>query len=81
MRERNGRPEWLPLPMLPTFVFEELFYNTLHAAVSFAREHLAHFKCPTSVDVVGALPRTATGKVIKTELREPYWRGHDRRIS
>src|SRR5260370_4648872 len=41
VRERNGRPEWLPLPMLPAFVFEELFYNSLHAAVSFAREHLA----------------------------------------
>jgi long-chain acyl-CoA synthetase len=48
---------------------------------AFARERLTHFKCPTSVDVVAALPRTATGKVIKTELREPYWRGHDRRIN
>lgn len=48
--------------------------------IAFARERLAHFKCPTGVDVVAALPRTATGKVRKTELREPYWRGHDRRI-
>jgi long-chain acyl-CoA synthetase len=48
---------------------------------AFARARLSHFKCPTSVDVVAALPRTATGKVIKTELREPFWRGHDRRIN
>ena len=48
--------------------------------IAFARDRLARFKCPTSVDVVASLPRTATGKVVKTELREPYWRGHDRRI-
>jgi nucleoside phosphorylase len=40
IRERGGRPEWLPIPLLPTFVFEELFYNTTHAAVGFASAHL-----------------------------------------
>jgi acyl-CoA synthetase (AMP-forming)/AMP-acid ligase II len=49
--------------------------------IAFARDRLAHFKCPTGVVVAESLPRTATGKVIKAELREPYWRGHDRRIS
>jgi acyl-CoA synthetase (AMP-forming)/AMP-acid ligase II len=49
--------------------------------IAFARDRLAHFKCPTGVDVVDALPRTATGKVIKGRLREPYWRGHDRGIN
>lgn len=48
--------------------------------IRFARERLAHFKCPTSVDFVDGLPRTATGKVVKGRLREPYWRGHDRGI-
>ena len=48
--------------------------------VGFARGRLAGFKCPTSVDVVDQLPRTATGKVVKTALRKPYWHGHDRRI-
>ncbi|MFC5142728.1 AMP-binding protein [Actinomycetospora rhizophila] len=48
--------------------------------VAFARGRLAGFQSPKSVDVVEALPRTATGKVIKPTLREPYWRGHDRRI-
>ncbi|MBN9793721.1 fatty acid--CoA ligase [Pseudonocardia sp. TMWB2A] len=50
------------------------------ALITFARTRLAAFKCPTSVDVVDRLPRTATGKVIKGELREPYWRGHDRLV-
>jgi long-chain acyl-CoA synthetase len=48
--------------------------------IAFARERLAGFQSPKSVDVVATLPRTATGKVIKPALREPYWRGHDRRI-
>jgi len=43
--------------------------------IAFCREHLAHFKCPTSVDFMDALPRTATGKLQKFMLREKYWKG------
>jgi acyl-CoA synthetase (AMP-forming)/AMP-acid ligase II len=49
--------------------------------IAFARDRLAHFTCPTGVDVVDSLPRTATGKVQKARLREPHWRDHDRRIN
>ena len=49
--------------------------------IVFAREHLAHYKCPTSVDVVEALPRNATGKILKRQLREPYWEGQRRRVN
>jgi len=49
--------------------------------VQYARQRLAHFKCPTSVDFVETLPRNAAGKVLKKQLREPYWQGHARRIS
>jgi len=48
--------------------------------IAFCRERLAHYKCPTSVDIVDALPRNPSGKILKRELREPYWRGLDRRI-
>ena len=48
--------------------------------ISFTRENLAHYKCPTSVDFAEALPRNPSGKLLKRELREPYWEGHDRRI-
>ena len=41
--------------------------------VGFCRERLAHFKCPTSVEFRTELPRTATGKLQKFKLREPYW--------
>ena len=51
------------------------------AVIAFARERLAHFKCPTSVDFVTTLPRNPSGKLLKRELREPYWRGRERRIN
>jgi len=46
--------------------------------IAFTREHLAHFKCPTSVEFIEDLPRTATGKLQKFRLRESYW-GQDAR--
>jgi acyl-CoA synthetase (AMP-forming)/AMP-acid ligase II len=49
--------------------------------IGFVRQRLAGFKCPTSIDIAATLPRTATGKVLKHLLREPYWRGYDRRIN
>ena len=49
--------------------------------IAHARTQIAHFKCPTSVDFVTALPRNPSGKVLKRELREPFWRGRERRIN
>ncbi len=49
--------------------------------VSWARERLAGFKCPTGVTVVSELPRNATGKVLRAALREPFWAGRDRLVS
>jgi fatty-acyl-CoA synthase len=40
--------------------------------VEFCREHMAHFKCPTSVEFLKELPRTATGKLQKYKLRKAY---------
>ena len=40
--------------------------------IGYARERLAHFKCPTRVEYVPELPRNATGKVLKTTLRKEY---------
>jgi fatty-acyl-CoA synthase len=41
--------------------------------LEFCRARLAHFKCPRSVELRPALPKTATGKVLKRELRKKYW--------
>jgi acyl-CoA synthetase (AMP-forming)/AMP-acid ligase II len=48
--------------------------------IDFTRERLAHYKCPRTVDVAGALPRSPSGKVLKRTLRAPYWEGRDRQI-
>ncbi len=46
---------------------------TLEELLEFARPRLARYKCPTSLDVVPALPRNASGKVLKKDLRAPHW--------
>ncbi|MFP6663155.1 MAG: long-chain-fatty-acid--CoA ligase [Deltaproteobacteria bacterium] len=48
--------------------------------IAFCRERLAHFKCPTIVEFVEALPRTATGKLQKFRLREEHW-GSARKVN
>jgi len=51
------------------------------AMLTWARERLAGFKCPAGITVAAELPRNATGKVLKSVLREPYWAGRDRQVS
>jgi acyl-coenzyme A synthetase/AMP-(fatty) acid ligase len=48
--------------------------------VAWCRDRLAHFKCPRTVDILPALPRTPTGKILKRELRRPYWEGRGRGV-
>jgi fatty-acyl-CoA synthase/long-chain acyl-CoA synthetase len=45
-----------------------------------AREHLAGYKIPRSISFADELPKTGSGKVLKRELRAPYWREAERRI-
>jgi acyl-CoA synthetase (AMP-forming)/AMP-acid ligase II len=49
--------------------------------LDWARERLAGFKCPTGITVVSELPRNATGKVRRAQLREPFWAGRSRAVS
>ena len=62
-------------------VLREGMTATEQEIIAFARERLAHFKCPTSVDFVESLPRTATGKLQKFLIREQYWKGAERRVN
>jgi acyl-CoA synthetase (AMP-forming)/AMP-acid ligase II len=51
------------------------------AVIAHCKQKIAGYKSPTSVDFVDAIPRTATGKVQKFKLREPYWSGRDRQVN
>lgn len=48
--------------------------------IAFARTMIAGFKCPKSIEIVEALPRNPSGKLLKRVLREPYWKGMDRQV-
>jgi long-chain acyl-CoA synthetase len=57
-----------PMPGIrPTAAFAE-------ELIGFCRQHLAHIKCPRSVDFEEELPRLPTGKLYKRVLRDRYWR-------
>lgn len=45
-----------------------------------AKQSLASYQKPKSVDFVDALPKAATGKILKRELRAPYWQSHEGNI-
>ena len=49
--------------------------------IAFARTRIAGYKAPRTVDFIEALPRNPSGKILKRELREPYWAGKDRRVN
>jgi len=49
--------------------------------IDYARERLARFKCPTSIDWVDVLPRNPSGKILKKDLRAPYWEGRTRNVN
>jgi fatty-acyl-CoA synthase len=51
------------------------------ALIAHCRERLSHYKCPTSIEFRDALARTATGKLQKFKLRQPYWEGRDRLVN
>jgi long-chain acyl-CoA synthetase len=54
---------------------------TEQAVIEYCRSQLAAYKCPKSVDWMADIPRNPSGKILKTELRKPYWQGHERQVS
>ena len=51
------------------------------SVIAWARERIAGFKVPKSVDVIPALPRNPSGKILRRSLRDPYWEGMQRQVN
>lgn len=49
--------------------------------IAWARERIAAFKAPKSIDIIPVMPRNASGKILRRELRAPYWEGQERQVS
>jgi fatty-acyl-CoA synthase len=49
--------------------------------IEHCRSRIAHFKAPRTVEIREVLARTATGKLQKYKLRQPYWEGRDRQVN
>ena len=49
--------------------------------IAWTRERLASFKVPKTIDVIATMPRNASGKILRRELRAPYWEGCERQIN
>lgn len=54
---------------------------TAEEIIAFARTRIAAFKAPKSVEFVATLPRNASGKILRREIRERYWASRERRVS
>ena len=48
--------------------------------IAYAREHLAGYKVPRSISFMGDIPRTGSGKILKRDLRKPFWEGRKSRV-
>nr|MBP9234469.1 AMP-binding protein [Hyphomonadaceae bacterium] len=54
--------------------------KTIQSILDFARDRLPGFQRPRTVEFVDALPRNAAGKVLRAQVRAPYWVGRSRSI-
>ena len=67
-------------------VLSQVNVEVVHAlngrdAIEFCREHLAGYKKPTSVDFIDELPKNPNGKILRKDLKAPYWQGRERKIN
>ncbi|WP_410640533.1 AMP-binding protein [Amycolatopsis sp. lyj-346] len=54
---------------------------TAEELIHHCRGYLAGYKCPKRIEFLAELPRTATGKIQKFKLREPFWQGQPRQVN
>ncbi len=67
--------------VLALVVLRDGMSATEEELIAHCRSKLAHFKCPRRVELRGELARTATGKLQKFKLRQPFWEGLERQVN
>lgn len=68
--EEMGEAVKAVVQVMPGVAADDALAETL---LDYAREHIAHYKCPKSVDFLDELPRLPTGKLYKRLLKDSYW--------
>ncbi|HSR68806.1 MAG TPA: long-chain-fatty-acid--CoA ligase [Acidobacteriota bacterium] len=71
--------EWGEVPMA-LVVLKDDRQASEEELIAYAREHLAHFKCPRAVRFYDEFPKGGTGKILKRELREEFWSKVKKRV-
>ena len=61
-------------------VLEEGAALSEQEVIDYCKKHLASYKKPRSVDFHESLPKSTLGKILKSKVREKYWRGYDRQV-
>jgi acyl-CoA synthetase (AMP-forming)/AMP-acid ligase II len=51
------------------------------AVIAHCKERIAGYKCPRQVSFIDAMPLSGAGKILKTQLRAPFWEGRDRKVA
>lgn len=72
-------PEWGEA-VKAVVVLRQGMQATAEELIQLCKENLASYKKPRSVEFVAALPKSGYGKILKRELRDQYWRGHERKV-
>ncbi len=71
--------KWGEVP-LALVVLKPGMSATEEELIQFLRDRIAHYKVPKRIEFRSELPKGGTGKILKRELREPYWRGYEKRV-
>ena len=82
-RPHNGRAEehFLPAGPFATLPLKPGKDASAIDIIAFTRQRIAAFKTPKTVDFIQALPRNASGKILRRQLRDPYWVGKERQVN
>ena len=73
--------KWGEIPHAVVVLREGHEEVTEQEIIAFCRNKMAHFKCPRSVQFMKELPKTASGKIQKVVLRQPFWENSKRKVN